>query len=381
MASNDKQISKSKIKSQDTSSLPHIPWLQPDLVKPKKKRPYFETSDLVIIALFSSLGGIFSTFTGYFANLLNSILGIPFGGGQIFSGIHIFWLVFIFLLTDRKPGTVFLVGLLKGFIEFFTGNAHGVLVILLSTTQGLMIELILIIFYGTKRNFILIVSAGLASISNVVLQQMLFFNSQIPLVIIGSMIIVSFISGIFWGGVLPISVYQIFQKTGILDWRKISLKSPRIERQIKFIRITFIIVLIIVEVVLVSMFLFQSRYAVQITGDVFNPYTFYLHEFPQITIEAELNGSVTYVPLRNYTGVPLLNIIEKSQPKSNMYNIEIRAIDGYNVHFNSTELNQNPNIIVSAYENGLRIVAKDYHGSFWIRNINNIRISNNEPPF
>ena len=278
MASNDEQLSESKTKSQDTNSLPHIPWLQPKLVKPKKKRPYFETSDLVIIALFSSLGGIFSTFTGYFANLLNSILGIPFGGGQIFSGIHIFWLIFILLLTDRKPGTVFLVGLLKGFIEFFTGNAHGILVILLSTTQGLTIELILLLFYGTKRNFVLVISAGFASVSNVIIQQLLFFNSQIPLIIIGSMIVISFFSGLFWGGFLPISVHQVFLQTGILEWRKLSSKSPKLDRQIKIVRTTFIVVLIVVEVVLVSMFLFQNRYAVQITGDVYNPYTFYLHE-------------------------------------------------------------------------------------------------------
>ena len=104
---------------------------------------------------------------------------------------------------------------------------------------------------------------------------------------------------------------------------------------------------------------------------MYKDYKFHLHEFPQITIEAELNGSVTYVPPRNYTGVPLLNIIEKAQPKSDIYKIEIKAIDGYNVPFNSTELNQNPNIIISAYENSLRIVAKGYHGSFWIRKTGN----------
>jgi len=170
----------------------HIPWIRPDLVKRKKKEPYFQTSDLVIIAMFSSLGGIFSTFVGYLANLLNTLIGIPFGGGQILAGLHIFWLVFIFLLTDRKIGVTFSAGIFKGFVEFFTGNAHGLLVILLSSSQGLIIELILLVFLATKRNSIVAIAAGFAGLSNVLLQQLIFFNSQIPLTFIVLIGIISF---------------------------------------------------------------------------------------------------------------------------------------------------------------------------------------------
>ncbi len=47
--------------------------------------------------------------------------------------------------------------------------------------------------------------------------------------------------------------------------------------------------------------------------------TFYLEDFKdyETTITAELKGQVTNVPEKDYTGIPVSIIIEKSNPKTN----------------------------------------------------------------
>ena len=351
-----------------------IPWISSDLVKRKKTDPYLNTNDIVIIALFCSLGGIFSTFIGYFANLINSIIGIPFGGGQILAGLHIFWLVFIFLLVDRKIGVVLLAGILKGFIEFFTGNAHGLLVILLSTSQGLVLELFFILFLGSKKKSIIIIAAGFAGVSNIVLQQILFFNSQIGISFLLLIGIFSFISGVMFGGMLPLSVYRVFSQASILQWRKPSKMSPKTIRNLKYIRISFIVILVFSQIIVISYLMVQNRYSIQVTGDVYNPYTYYPNDFPHITIEAELIGDVTYIPPMNYSGVPLYTIIGWSQPRGESYNILLKASDGYEVVFTSIEISHNSNIIITSNLNSFTIVAAGFHGSYWIKNVISINI-------
>lgn len=357
------------------SHKPMIPWLNPELVKTKKSPPYFTTNDLVIIAMFSCLGGIFSTFIGYFANLINNILSFPFGGGQILAGLHIFWLVFIYLLTDRKSGVFLVSGIFKGFVEFFTGNAHGLLVILLSTTQGFILEIILLIFLGTKRNSILILASGLAGVSNIVLQQILFFNAQIPLEFILFISSLSFISGMTLGGFFPISTYKLFRKSQLLIWKKTIPVSVNAKRNLQILRVIFISFLIIFQFTIISFLFVQNKYSIQITGDVYEPYTYFPTDFPKITIEAELIGEVTYVPPKNYSGVPLFLVINRAQPISGTYLLDLQASDGYTVRFNSTQIANNNEIIISAEETGLRIVAAQYPGSYWINKLNKLVLS------
>lgn len=360
---------------EDNPPLSMIPWLRSDLIRPKKAQYYYETSDLVIIALFCALGGILSTFVGYLGNLINNIIGIPFGGGQIIAGLHVFWIVLIYLLTDRKIGVAFIAGILKGFVEFFSGSAHGILVVLISSTQGLIIEIVLIIFLASNRKIIISLASGLASVSNVLVQQLLFFNSQIPPLLIAVIGIISFGSGFLLGGLFPIAIFHLFKKSTILNWRKLP-KSPKQLKYIQAIRVSIIIVLVICEIGIFSFLASQNRFSAQITGDIYNPYTYYPADFldRQVTVEAELVGDVTYEPLKNYTGVPLFIIIETADPTSDFYIVIILASDGYQVEFNSTEIQNDKSLIITMEANGLRLVANNFHGSYWIQKVNRIEI-------
>ena len=355
-----------------------IPWVRSDLIHLKKRQYYYETSDLVIIALFCALGGILSTFVGYLGNLINRILGIPFGGGQIIAGLHVFWIVFIYLLTNRKIGVAVFTGIVKGLVELFSGSAHGILVLLISGTQGLIIEIILIIFLSSNNKIIISFASALASASNVFIQQLIFFNSQVPLLFIAFIGCISFISGFIFGGLFPIAIYHLFNKSTILNWRK-TPRSPHNLKYVQLIRISIIVLLVVSEIVIFSFLLSQNRFSVQITGDIYNPYTYYPADFldRQITIEAELIGDVTYEPPKNYTGVPLYIIIDAAQPISENYIVEISASDGYYIELNSTEINNNPNLIITMESTGLRLIAGNFHGSYWVKKVVRINIQDN----
>jgi len=358
-----------------SSTLSQIPWVRPDLVHKRSRKYYYDTSDLIIIALFSALGGISSTFVGYLGNLINSFLPIPFGGGQVLAGLHTFWIIFIYLLVKRKMGTSLIVGIFKGFIEFFCGSAHGILVILISGSQGLVIEMIIILFLTYENKKVLSLAAGLATASNVIIQQIIFFNSQVPILFIGTIFTISFISGIVLGGIFPIYLHSFFEESSILNWRK---KPSNIfqQKNMQMIRVGLIIIIVIFEITIISFLVFQNRHSVQITGSLYNPYTYYPVDFigQEITIEAELIGDVTYIPTREYTGVPLSVIIARGQPIYELYTVKITASDGYFTYFNSTVIQTDSSLILETIDSGLRIVAGNFHGSFWVQKVAQIEI-------
>ena len=174
---------------------------------------------------------------------------------------------------------------------------------------------------------------------------------------------------------LPIGFFHLFEKSSILNWRK----TPMIQRQlqhIKLIRISIIVFLVASEVSIFSFLVFQNRYSAQITGEIYNPYTYYPADFldRQVTVEAELIGDVTYISPRNYTGVPLEIIITEAQPMSEIYMAKVIASDGYYVTFNSTEIQYDLSLILIMESTGLRVVAGNFHGSYWINKVNRIEI-------
>lgn len=190
-----------------------------------KSKMYFETSDLVIIALLASLGGVLSTFISYLGKSISLIIGLPKGGGQIFSGLHILWFVLVFLNTDRKAGTVLLCGIIKGFIELFSASHLGVVVLYVSIGEALIFEIVyfslsILLKVGKWQDLGIILAAGLAAVSNIVIQINTFLGFTLPFEIFLLILVLCFISGMGFGGYLGLTLFQLFQQSGILNWRK-----------------------------------------------------------------------------------------------------------------------------------------------------------------
>ena len=117
-----------------------------------------------------------SAYVGYLAHLINHLFGVPFGAGQVAAGLHIYWLVLIFLIV-RKSGTPTLAGLIKGIVELFSGGSHGIIIIGVSLIQGLILDLVLP--FDRLRDFKpnIAIAAGLSSCSNVIIFQLIYFSS------------------------------------------------------------------------------------------------------------------------------------------------------------------------------------------------------------
>jgi ABC-type thiamin/hydroxymethylpyrimidine transport system permease subunit len=188
---------------------------------------YFETADLVIIALFAALGGISSSFIGTITRSIFQPLGLP-GFGQIVAGIHIFWYILVFLLTDRKIGAVTLTGMIKGCVELFAGSSLGIIAFLISLTGAFIFE---IIYFALKFAVIsskihthgISIAGGFASASNVLIQVETFLQmsskNNFPSEWVFIIFLLAFISGVGFG-YLGLLFHYEFEKTGILSWRK-----------------------------------------------------------------------------------------------------------------------------------------------------------------
>ncbi|MHA1947927.1 MAG: ECF transporter S component [Candidatus Hodarchaeales archaeon] len=354
----------------------------------KQNRPYyFETSDLVIIALFSALGGVASVIVHYMGKTIGLLTGLPIGGGQIFSGLHIFWFVLVFLLTNRKIGVVILCGVMKGFVELFMGSSHGVMVVFISIGEAVIFEIVfylLIALIQTDRFLVLVITitSGFSSTINIIIQLFVFFGYGIPLELILLVLGFSFFSGMVFGGLFGIFVFNVFNKTKLLSWRREHL-SPAVPYTGKMFQVaSFGIVSIIILSFIGSTFLyFQSpqlnttEYSIDIVGSVNNPYRFFTSNFSDYeqNIVAEEITAVVHRPAKNYTGIPLSRIISNADPINSTYSVKIVSFDGYFVFFTNVDIEMTT-MIITTEENGLRLIAADFLASNWVREIREIEI-------
>jgi len=67
----------------------------------RKRRYYFPTRDLLMMAVLAALGGIASTYIQTLANALHAALGFP-GATQVLAGLHVIWIVLAVGLTGKE---------------------------------------------------------------------------------------------------------------------------------------------------------------------------------------------------------------------------------------------------------------------------------------
>ncbi|MFX1562980.1 MAG: ECF transporter S component [Promethearchaeota archaeon] len=344
---------------------------------------YFRTRDLVTIGVLSALGGSLSTFVGYLGQLLNTVIGTPFGAGQFLSGLHVFWIILAAGLL-RKSGVASLTGLLKGVVEFFMGSTHGFVVIIVSLIQGLIIDGGLTLIRHRDSLPFYCIFGGLASASNVVIFQ-LFYFSGVPVVFIFLLILLALCSGIIFAGYFgKVSVDLLVSANVVRSGHsKIhpteSIPSPRL-RQINPYKISAIVFLsfLAVGAGLYGVFIwrpFINPNQCEVRGLVTQPFFFTYSMFAdsEVTIEAELIGSVTYVPARNYTGIPMSVILAYAQPSTSATTVLVLASDGYSAVFSLVDVEGDPDIILTI-DDGFRLVAKNYPGSFWVEKVTSLVI-------
>ena len=346
------------------------------------------TREIVIMAILSSLGGALSTFVGYLGNMINLALGVPFGAGQFMAGLHVFWLVLVRVLVPKK-GAGTMAGLLKGVAELFTGSTHGIVIVIVSLVQGIIIDLAGIMGGNSKNTNIISrlvwwLLAGISAASNVVVFQIFYFVGA-PWLYIVIIIILAFCSGIIFAGYFAWETLEFIQETGVITTTFMSLRSQSPSQTKKRVAlrnlpaITLVLFLsfgsIYYTVAVAKTFV--DPYTCEVTGLVEQPFTYHSSDFidEEITIEAELQGAYTHKPPTNYTGVLVRTILEQAIPLSEASGLQVRARDGYIINFDDLEHVMTDNrFLLTETDDGLWLIAADYDGSLWVKQVTTLEI-------
>lgn len=358
---------------------------EPGIENNVKKRYYLSNRDLLVIAILSGIGGVLSTYVGYLGNLLNRIFVVPFGAGQFVAGLHTFWIILVAGLV-RKPGAGTAAGLLKGIVEMLTGSTHGIAIVLVSLVQGLMVDLVLLIMRRhTLASYS--IAGGISAASNVFVFQLLYFSGA-PISYILFIGGLAFISGCLLGGSFGHSVLDIISDAGLLRL-KTATDGAVAETGGKGRRARPAWFKLIITGVLVVAFSAGAiyYYAVvyeppwsgpqcKVEGLVENEITFTLAQMSQYetTIEAELKGDYTHVPLQEYTGIPVKDILKEAGPLPDAAVVRVIATDGYEVSFDLQDVLKDEQMILIQEEETLRLVAGNYEGGYWVQMVSKIKV-------
>ncbi len=329
------------------------------------------TRDLVTIAILSGMGGILSTYIGYLANLVNSFVGTPFGAGQFLAGLHLFWILLARAVT-AKTGSGTLTGALKGVVEMLVGSVHGFVIVVVSLVEGIIVDALMVGSRPDDRLRLMIVG-GFSSASNVLVFQMLFL-SGVPLYFILAITLMAFASGVLFGGHFSHSVLMSLIHSGVLTFRRTRRVS----------KLTAVAGYLLVGIFMAgSIWYYASVYSwnreagFEVKGLVEGPYRFDEDRFRDelVTVEAELQGSYLHVGPRNYTGVPLADVVRAASPSENASRIKLVAKDGYAVTLELSRVRGDRTIIVVTEDDESRLVADNLDGSMWIRDISYLELT------
>ncbi len=340
---------------------------------PAEQKHRLDLRGIVLVALLAAIGGVLSAYIGYIGNLINRLFGVPFGAGQLIAGLHIIWPLLARILIGRF-GSGTLTGLTKGLVEFLAGGTHGVVIVLVSFIEGLLVD----VGMGVSRRpnlAVTMLSGAVASASNIFVFQALYF-SGVSATFILVMAGLSFVSGAFFGGYLAWDLHNMLVATHLVSRAKTATPRGRIAWK------RHIVTLVVVIGILaggawyyVAVYEpFAAPDAAKITGAVENHYTFHYGEagVDPVTVTAELQGSVTYVPPQPYTGILLRDIIARANPSPGATNVRVIADDGYEASFALDAVMNDDSLLLTLNDGRLQLVAAAYDGAHWVKRVNRI---------
>jgi len=177
------------------------------------KKHYFSTRNLVTIALLGSLGAALSTYIGYLAKAVGSSIGLPFGG-QLLTGLHVFWIILVLALVDKK-GAGMLAAILDNTVQFMMGSHLGIFVLPVGLLEGFFAELGYWPLKRYSRILSFMLAGGLSAWSNLLVVRFAFKNMFGPPSMFRIMCLCAFASGTVFAGLLSYSVLKFLQSAGL----------------------------------------------------------------------------------------------------------------------------------------------------------------------
>ena len=337
----------------------------------QNKNYYFSTRDLMMMAALAALGGIASTYINMIGDFFQSLLGFA-GTTQWAAGLHVLWLMLASVLVG-KPGAASITGLLKGFVELFTGNTHGILVLIVDIVAGLVVDFVLLLSKDKKPDLLFFLAAGLSSASNVIVFQ-LFASlpaDVLAFIAILATSLLAFVSGVVFGGMMGRSLIKALERIGMIHKRQAQIsKTSKVWAMI-----------IIASALLITMlggsYIYNSQTKVSsivITGDVKNPYEYPASEYSPEFIEREIESNGV---ARKYEGIFLKDVVDHAGPITENGVVMIEATDGYSFFVSMQEIVDNGNLLINIAETKdgavYNIVGAE-SSKAWVRGVSRIVI-------
>ncbi len=338
------------------------------------QRYLYSTRDLLMMAAMAALGGVASTYINFIGDFFQSFLGFA-GTTQWAAGFHVLWLILAVGLT-RKPGAGTITGIIKGGVELFTGNTHGLLVVLVDIVAGLLVDLGLLPFRKRESWFGYAVAGGVASASNVFVFQLF---AAIPADIlsygvIGLIALIAFFSGVVFAGILGYALLVSLRRSGAVKDQPSRTKTRNVPG----------VILLGGLLLAVSVFGYlkiarTGAGSIEINGAVSAPYQFNPESsaIAEQTVEVEQGGSVA-----SYRGYPLGEIIDRAQPEEGSDFLLLRGSDGYVFFITRGELSSNSSILVQPQGQGANRVYNlvgPQTKKAWVNGVVEITLVNAEP--
>jgi len=328
----------------------------------------------VLIALLSAVGGVLSTYIGYLGNLVNRLFGVPFGAGQLIAGVHVLWPL-LARASIRKFGSGAMTGLIKGLVEFLSGGTHGIVIVLISVIEGLFVDVGM--STSSRRSLgVMMLSGAVASATNVFVFQAIYF-AGIPLVVLLGMAGLAFVSGAFFGGYLAWDLHGLLRASNLIRPDSVTSKHTK---KISWRRHGATLLVVLIGLAGAAYYYvevydpFAAPDAVSIEGSVSSPYVYRPSAWDGdiVTITAELRGSTTTVPPRQYTGSLLREIVVHAGPEDSATTLRVIAADGYEVELEWDVVLLDEEILLTLDNGNVRLVAAAYDGAYWVQQVRRI---------
>lgn len=301
-----------------------------------------------MMAALAALGGLASTYINFIGDFFQSLLGFA-GTTQWAAGLHVLWLVLAVGLT-RKQGAGTITGTIKGAVELFTGNTHGLLVVLVNIVAGLLVDLGLLPFRKKDSWLAYAFAGGIASASNIFVFQ-LFAAVPADIIsygVIGLLALVAFLSGVIFAGVLGQTLLTTLRRSGVVKDQQPEALPRRVRG------VLFLSTLLLGGMVFGYLKTARSESgSVKISGAVSEPYEFSpaVQTITEQTVKVDRGGISAA-----YRGYPLLEILEQAQPESNFDIILLLASDGYAFFITADELEKNHSLLLQPQGQGDNLI-------------------------
>ncbi len=330
-----------------------------------RRRYYFSTRDLIMMAALAALGGVSGTALNAVGDTLEAALGFP-GTLQFAAGLHVLWLVLAVGLT-RRQGAGTITGLLKGAVEFLSGNTHGLLILLVDLVAGVLVDIGMLPFRNKNSTLAYALVGGLAACSNIFVFQAFAATPEQMLSLVWGVGAIAFLSGVVLAGLLGKALLSALIRSGAVKDRPAEPMPSRIYP----IFLTAAVLLAVGTGVVLFRSL-QGPPQVPISGEVDGPYHYAAGMLDTIEIESDATGTS-----QRYVGVLLRDIVARAEPRHNAASILVKATDGYSFLISLGEVRTNANLILAERRVGKSLnydVAGARNRKAWVRNVAEITV-------